>query len=66
MKSYCHTAGNLNRIKIGMGFSGRLLLNPFGPQNPEDANVWNELGVEGKYLKANLDTTTVDFTASRP
>ncbi|MDA3557936.1 TonB-dependent receptor [Acinetobacter sp. AOR15_HL] len=42
------------------------ILNPFGPQNPEDANVWNELGVEGKYLKANLDTTTVDFTASRP
>ncbi|MFI8040311.1 TonB-dependent receptor, partial [Acinetobacter baumannii] len=34
------------------------ILNPFGPQNPEDANVWNELGVEGKYLKANLDTTT--------
>ncbi|MCM1637855.1 phage tail protein, partial [Acinetobacter baumannii] len=25
-KSYCHTAGNLNRIKIGMGFSGRLRL----------------------------------------
>ncbi|MFX8492883.1 hypothetical protein ABTL86_16155, partial [Acinetobacter baumannii] len=25
LKSYCHTAGNLNRIKIGMGFSGRLL-----------------------------------------
>lgn len=42
------------------------ILNPFGPQSPEDANVWNQLGVEGKYLKANLDTTTVDFTASRP
>jgi iron complex outermembrane receptor protein len=42
------------------------ILNPFGPQSPKDANVWNQLGVEGKYLKANLDTTTVDFTASRP
>jgi len=41
-------------------------LNPFGPQNPEDAGVWDQLGVKGKYLKANLDTTTVDFTASRP
>ncbi|MGV2453632.1 TonB-dependent receptor [Acinetobacter seifertii] len=41
-------------------------LNAFGPQNAEDAGVWNQLGVEGKYLKANLDTTTVDFTASRP
>ncbi|MGH2010593.1 hypothetical protein ACRCKW_15650, partial [Acinetobacter baumannii] len=27
LKSYCHTAGNLNRIKIGMGFSGRLHKN---------------------------------------
>ncbi|HCU41258.1 MAG TPA: TonB-dependent receptor, partial [Acinetobacter nosocomialis] len=41
-------------------------LNPFGPQNSEDAGVWDQLGVKGKYLKANLDTTTVDFTASRP
>ncbi len=39
---------------------------PIRTTNPEDANVWNELGVEGKYLKANLDTTTVDFMASRP
>jgi iron complex outermembrane receptor protein len=41
-------------------------LNPFGPQNPEDVGAWDQLGVKGKYLKANLDTTTVDFTASRP
>ncbi|MFX6044737.1 hypothetical protein ABTE88_19860, partial [Acinetobacter baumannii] len=41
-------------------------LNPFGPQNSEDAGVWDQLDVKGKYLKANLDTTTVDFTASRP
>ncbi|TCM69883.1 iron complex outermembrane receptor protein [Acinetobacter calcoaceticus] len=41
-------------------------LNPFGPQNPKDADIWNQLGVTGKYLEANLSTTTVDFTASRP
>ncbi|WP_213072165.1 hypothetical protein, partial [Acinetobacter baumannii] len=33
LKSYCHTAGNLNRIKIGMGFSGRLLLNSLYPHS---------------------------------
>lgn len=41
-------------------------LNPFGAQSSADANVWNGLSVKGKYLDAKLDSTTVDFTASRP
>ena len=42
------------------------ILNPFGPQAPEDAGLWDTLGVTGTYLKADVDSTTVDFTASRP
>jgi len=42
------------------------ILNPFGPQAPEDAGLWDTLGVTGAYLKADVDSTTVDFTASRP
>lgn len=41
-------------------------LNPFGPQAAEDGDVWSTLGVKGKYLDAKLDSTIVDFTASRP
>ncbi|WP_171304534.1 TonB-dependent receptor [Acinetobacter proteolyticus] len=41
-------------------------LNPFGAQSSADSNVWNGLSVKGKYLDAKLDSTTVDFTASRP
>ncbi|MEO3357069.1 TonB-dependent receptor [Acinetobacter haemolyticus] len=41
-------------------------LNPFGPQAAEDGDVWSSLGVKGKYLDAKLDSTTIDFTASRP
>ena len=41
-------------------------LNPFGAQSSADGDVWNGLSVKGKYLDAKLDSTTVDFTASRP
>ncbi|MCH7303176.1 MULTISPECIES: TonB-dependent receptor [Acinetobacter] len=41
-------------------------LNPFGAQSSADSDVWNGLSVKGKYLDAKLDSTTVDFTASRP
>ncbi|MCH7395464.1 TonB-dependent receptor [Acinetobacter dispersus] len=41
-------------------------LNPFGAQSSVDGDVWNGLSVKGKYLDAKLDSTTVDFTASRP
>ncbi|HGW4637043.1 TPA: TonB-dependent receptor [Acinetobacter baumannii] len=41
-------------------------LNPFGAQQPEDAGLWGTLGVTGKYMDADVDSTTVDFTASRP
>ncbi|ENX34517.1 hypothetical protein F889_01799 [Acinetobacter colistiniresistens] len=41
-------------------------LNPFGAQSSADGDVWSGLSVKGKYLDAKLDSTTVDFTASRP
>lgn len=41
-------------------------LNPFGTQSADDGNVWSNLSVRGKYLDAKLDSTIVDFTASRP
>ena len=41
-------------------------LNPFGAQSEVDGNVWSDLSVTGQYLDAKLDSTTVDFTASRP
>lgn len=57
--------GYLNHDKLTQALlAGRL--NPFGAQQAEDAGVWNELGVKGKYLDAKLESTAFDITASRP
>ncbi|QHH97904.1 TonB-dependent receptor [Acinetobacter dispersus] len=42
-------------------------LNPFGPQAAgDDPEIWNKLSLSGKYNTAKLESTTADFTVSRP
>ncbi|WP_213071292.1 hypothetical protein, partial [Acinetobacter junii] len=50
LKSYCHTAGNLNRIKIGMGFSGRL-------QNIQLAKLFFQLIPNNTNKKESLNSS---------
>lgn len=43
------------------------VLNPFGPQAAGDnPNIWNTFALSGETNKAKIESTTVDFTASRP
>ena len=56
-------SGYLNRNKLQEGLNNGTI-NPFGPS--ADANVWNSLNVSGTTNEATLDSTTFDFTVSRP
>ncbi|MFV5404908.1 MULTISPECIES: TonB-dependent receptor [unclassified Acinetobacter] len=58
-------SGYLNQSRVQAALNDGTL-NPFGPQAPEDAGKWSTFDVAGPTNQATLDSTTVDFTLSRP
>ena len=56
-------SGYLNRSQLQEGLDNGTI-NPFGPS--ADSSVWNSLEVSGTTNDATLDSTTFDFTISRP
>src|SRR5690606_22551496 len=58
-------SGYLNRSRVQAALDNGTL-NPFGPQAPEDQGLWNTFDVKGDTNQASLDSTTIDFTVSRP
>ncbi|WP_110973839.1 TonB-dependent receptor [Acinetobacter sp. WCHAc060042] len=56
-------SGYLNRNKLQEGLDNGTI-NPFGAS--ADANAWSSLEVSGTTNEATLDSTTFDFTISRP
>lgn len=58
-------SGYLNQSKVQQALSDGTL-NPFGPQAAADQGKWSTFDVKGKTNVASLDSTTVDFTVSRP
>lgn len=60
------TSGYLDKAAVQSALDAGQL-NPFGPQAAgDDPNLWNKLSLSGDYNKAKLESSTVDFTASRP
>ena len=55
--------GQLNKTKLQDALNNGTL-NPFGESS--DPNIWNSLSVKGKYNEATLESTTADFSISRP
>ncbi len=55
--------GQLNKTKLQDALNNGTL-NPFGESS--DPNIWNNLSVKGKYNEATLESTTADFSISRP
>ncbi|UUS60197.1 MULTISPECIES: TonB-dependent receptor [Acinetobacter] len=58
-------SGYLNMEKVQDALNDGTL-NPFGAQAPEDAGKWSTFDVRGKTNVASLESTSVDFTISRP
>ncbi len=56
-------SGYLNRSQLQEGLDNGTI-NPFGPS--ADSSAWNSLEVSGTTNDATLDSTTFDFTISRP
>lgn len=56
-------SGYLNQSKVQAALDNGTL-NPFGPSG--SSNLWNSFNVVGDTSNATLDSTTVDFTVSRP
>lgn len=56
-------SGYLNHSQLQEGLDNGTI-NPFGPS--ADSSVWNSLEVSGTTNDATLDSTTFDFTISRP
>lgn len=56
-------SGYLNRSQLQEGLDNGTI-NPFGPS--ADSSVWSSLEVSGTTNDATLDSTTFDFTISRP
>lgn len=56
-------SGYLNRSQLQEGLNNGTI-NPFGPS--ADSSVWSSLEVSGTTNDATLDSTTFDFTISRP
>lgn len=58
-------SGYLNQDKVQAALNNGTL-NPFGAQAPGDEGLWSTFDVSGKTNTASLESTTVDFTVSRP
>src|SRR5690606_23367824 len=58
-------SGYLNQSQVQAALNDGTL-NPFGPQAAADAGKWSTFDVAGATNMASLDSTTVDFTVSRP
>ncbi len=58
-------SGYLNRSRVQAALDNGTL-NPFGPQAAANAGLWNTFDVKGDTNQASLESTTIDFTVSRP
>ncbi|ENX23415.1 MULTISPECIES: TonB-dependent receptor [Acinetobacter] len=58
-------SGYLNQSQVQAALNDGTL-NPFGPQAAADAGKWSTFDAVGPTNMASLDSTTVDFTVSRP